>query len=125
MEQWPGRYDAKFAFHRSCHARGTASGAAAMTLLSSIAGATVAPIGEAEQCCGFGGTFSVAFPNVSTRMGGLKLEHVRAVQPDVLVGIDMSCMMHLGGLAEKEGKPIVTRHLAQVLRDALKNGKTN
>ncbi len=120
VTQWPGRCDARIAFHRSCHARGTESGAAALTLLSSLAGASVAPIGEAEQCCGFGGTFSVAFPHVSTRMGTLKLEHVRAVQPDVLVGIDMSCLMHLGGLAEKEGKPIVTRHLAQVLRDALK-----
>ena len=45
------------------------------------------------------------------------------VKPDVLVSGDMSCMMHLGGLAKEEGKPIKTLHLAQVLRDALKNGK--
>ena len=121
VTQWPGRYAAKMAFHRSCHARGTDSGAAALTLLSSIAGASVAPIGEAEQCCGFGGTFSVAFPNVSTRMGTLKLEHVRAVQPEVLVGIDMSCLMQLGGLAESAGQPVRMQHLSQVLRDALKN----
>jgi L-lactate dehydrogenase complex protein LldE len=75
-----------------------------------------------EQCCGFGGTFSVSFPNISTAMGELKLEHIRAVKPDVLVSGDMSCLMHLGGLAAKEGKPIKTMHLAQVLRDALKNG---
>ena len=123
VKSWPGRYEAKVAFHRSCHSRGTETGPAALTLLSSIAGTTVVPVGEAEQCCGFGGTFSVAFPNVSTRMGALKLEHVRALQPDVLVGIDMSCMMHLGGLAEKAGEPIKTQHLAQVLRDSLKNGK--
>jgi L-lactate dehydrogenase complex protein LldE len=55
-------------------------------------------------------------------MGSLKLDHVRAAQPDVFVSGDMSCMMHLGGLAAKEGKPIKTRHLAQVLRDALKGG---
>lgn len=124
VTQWPGRCDARLAFHRSCHARGTESGAAALTLLSSLAGASVSPIGEAEQCCGFGGTFSVAFPNVSTRMGALKLEHVRAAQLDVLVGIDMSCLMHLGGLAEKAGRPLVARHLAQVLRDALRNVPT-
>ena len=123
IAKWPGRYDAKFAFHRSCHARGTGSGPAAVQLLSSIAGATVVPIGEAEQCCGFGGTFSVAFPEISARMGALKLEHIRAAQPDVLVGIDMSCMMHLSGLAEKQGKPIVVRHIAQILRDSLRNEK--
>lgn len=119
---WPGRYDATIAFHRACHTRGTPSGPAALTLLDSIAGAKVVPFGEGEQCCGFGGTFSVAFPNVSGAMGALKLEHIRAVQPDVLVSGDMSCMMHLGGMAEKEGKPIKTMHVAQILRDALRNG---
>ncbi len=121
VKTWPGRYDARLAFHRSCHARGTETGAAAVALLSSIAGATVVPVGEAEQCCGFGGTFSVAFPNISTSMGALKLDHVRAARPDLLVAVDMSCMMHLGGLAAKEGQPLKTQHLAQVLRDALEN----
>ena len=54
-------------------------------------------------------------------MGALKLDHIRAVKPDVLVSADMSCLMHMGGLAEKDQKPIRTQHLAQVLRDALKN----
>jgi L-lactate dehydrogenase complex protein LldE len=55
-------------------------------------------------------------------MGNLKLEHVRAAHPDVFVSGDMSCMMHMSGLAAKEGKPIEARHIAQVLRDALKGG---
>jgi L-lactate dehydrogenase complex protein LldE len=63
----------------------------------------------------------VAFPNISAGMGTLKLDHVRAAKPDVLVSADMSCMMHLGGIAKEEGKPIKTMHFAQVLRDALKN----
>jgi L-lactate dehydrogenase complex protein LldE len=120
VKTWPGRYDAKVAFHRSCHARGTGSVAAALTLLGAVAGVKVVEFGEPEQCCGFGGTFSVSFPNISTAMGALKLDHVRAAQPDVYVAVDMSCMMHLGGLAAKEGKPIKTQHLAQVLRDALR-----
>jgi L-lactate dehydrogenase complex protein LldE len=57
-------------------------------------------------------------------MGDLKLEHMRAANPDVVVSGDMSCMMHLGGLAAKEGKPVKTLHLAQVLRDALKAAKS-
>ncbi|MDI1319884.1 MAG: (Fe-S)-binding protein [bacterium] len=122
VKSWPGKLDATIAFHRACHTRGTGSGDAALGLLSSIAGLKVAPFGEGEQCCGFGGTFSVSFPNVSAGMGELKLEHIRAAQPDFLVSGDMSCMMHLGGLAEKEGKPIRTQHFVQVLRDALKNG---
>ena len=121
IKTWPGRYDAVVAFHRSCHLRGSQSGEAATTLMSSIAGVTVAPFGEGEQCCGFGGTFSVTFPNISGAMGDLKLDHIRQANPSVLVSADMSCMMHLGGIAEKEGKPIKTQHVVQVLRDALKN----
>ena len=121
VKTWPGRYEAKIAFHRSCHSRGTASVGASLALLRSIAGVTVVEFGETEQCCGFGGTFSVSFPNISSAMGQLKLEHVRAVQPDVFVSGDMSCMMHMAGLAAKEGKPIKAQHLAQVLRDALKH----
>jgi L-lactate dehydrogenase complex protein LldE len=123
ITSWRGRYDARVAYHRSCHTRGTESGSATATLLGSIAGLTVLPFGEGEQCCGFGGTFSVSFPNISSGMGTLKLEHIRAAQPDLIVSGDMSCMMHLGGLAEKEGKPIKACHVAQILRDALKNEK--
>ena len=120
VTNWPGTYAKTVAFHRSCHTRGTGSSEAGVQLLKSIQGLTLANFGEGEQCCGFGGTFSVSFPNISSAMGELKLEHIRAVKPDVLVSGDMSCMMHLGGLAAKEGQPIRTLHLAQILRDALK-----
>ena len=123
IQRWPGRYAARVAFHRSCHSRGTDSVAAALTLLRSIAGLEVVEFGEAEQCCGFGGTFAVTFPHLSGAMGQLKLDHVRAAQPDVYVSGDMSCMMHLGGLAAREGRPIRTLHLSQVLRDALRGGE--
>ncbi len=119
VTSWPGRLDKRVAFHRSCHSRGTQSGVATMQLLSSIEGLVVEPFGEAEQCCGFGGTFSVTFPHVSASMGRLKLDNVLAQKPDYLISGDMSCMMHLGGLAEKEGRPVQTRHIAQILRDSL------
>lgn len=116
---WPGRFPRRIAFHRSCHSRGTPSPEATETLLRSIAGVEVVTFGEDDQCCGFGGTFSVTFPNVSTGMGQLKLANVRAAAPDLLVSGDMSCLMHLQGLAAKEGEPLRARHVAQVLRDAL------
>ncbi len=122
VASWPGRYEARLALHRSCHTRGTESGPAIAALLGSIAGVELAAFGEGEQCCGFGGTFAVSFPHISSAMGDLKLEHLRAGRPDALVSGDMSCLMHLGGLAEKEGKPIKILHLAQVLRDALRRG---
>lgn len=118
---WPGKYEATVAFHRSCHSRGTKTGEAALALLGSIEGLKLAPFGEGEQCCGFGGTFSVSFPTISQAMGNLKLDHVLATKPDVMVSVDMSCLMHMGGLANKGGRPVKTQHVAQVLRDALKS----
>jgi len=122
VKSWPGRYERTVAFHRSCHTRGTESSPAAAALLRSIQGLRLVDFEEGEQCCGFGGTFSVGFPNISSSMGNLKLGHVRAARPDALVSGDMSCLMHLGGLAEKAGEPLPMFHLAQVLRDALANG---
>ncbi|HVU17795.1 MAG TPA: (Fe-S)-binding protein [Candidatus Didemnitutus sp.] len=122
ITSWPGRFDGNVAFHRSCHTRGTSGDGAAQALLGSIAGLKLLPFGEGEQCCGFGGTFSVAFPHISARMGNLKLDHLREAHPDVVVSGDMSCLMHLGGLAEKQDQPIRRLHVAQVLRDALRNG---
>ncbi len=121
VRSWPGRFDGAVALHRSCHTRGTASGDAAALLLGSVEGLRLVEFGEAEQCCGFGGTFSVGFPHISAAMGDLKLDHVRAARPDVLVSGDSGCLMHLSGLAAREGIPLRTMHLAQVLRDALRN----
>jgi L-lactate dehydrogenase complex protein LldE len=101
---WPGSFPRKIAFHRSCHSRGTNSGEAAMTLLGSIEGLEVLPFGEAEQCCGFGGAFSVSYPNISAAMGRLKLDHVRASHPDVLVSGDMGCLLHLGGMVDRQAE---------------------
>jgi len=122
IERWPGKFESSVAFHRSCHSRGTGSADAAVRLLSSIEGLNLVTFGEGEQCCGFGGTFSVAFPHISGAMGRLKLEHVNAAAPRLLTSGDSSCLMHLGGLAAKSGAPLPTLHFVQILRDALVNG---
>lgn len=119
VRQWSGRLDQRLAFHRSCHSRGTRYADAALTLLSSIEGLRLVEFDESEQCCGFGGTFSVSFPEVSARIGELKLENVQKTLVDGLVSADMGCLMHLDGIARKSGEPLRAWHIAQVLRDAL------
>ena len=58
-------------------------------------------------------------------MGTLKLEHLLENTPDYLVSADLSCMMHLGGLAEKQGQKLQYRHAAQILLYALKGSDTD
>ncbi len=122
IDRWQGAFPGRIALHRSCHTRGSQTFESARTLLSSIDGLELVAFGEEEQCCGFGGTFSVAFPNISTRMGQLKCSHLLADKPDMLAAVDMACMLHLGGLMDREGQSVPRLHIAQILRDALKNG---
>ena len=115
----PGELRGRAVFHRSCHSRGTSYAESALLLLRSIRGLEVVEAGEAEQCCGFGGSFSVGFPLVSRRIGELKLDHLLEPVPDLVVSADMGCLMHLGGLAKKAGRAFPAKHVAQVFSDAL------
>ena len=119
VTRWPGSFPHRIAFHTSCHSRGTQSGVAALTLLRSIPGCEVLEFGDAEQCCGFGGAFSVTFPNISAEMGRLKLEHAMEPHPEFLVSSDMGCLLHLGGLVSRGEKPVKCMHLVEVLRASL------
>lgn len=121
VTRWPGRLarPTRVAFHQACHTRGSASGAASATLLASVGNLELVPINQAEQCCGFGGTFAVTFPHLSGRIGTLKLDHVLETRPDLLASTDSSCLMHLGGLASAQGRGLPVRHVIQILRDAL------
>jgi L-lactate dehydrogenase complex protein LldE len=121
VTRWRGEFRARVAFHRSCHCRGTSYAESALTLLGSIEGLSLVEVSEGEQCCGFGGTFSATFPGVSGRMADLKLEHLTAGRPDLVVSADMGCLMHLDGRAKKEGRVFPALHIAQVLRDALRS----
>ena len=121
IKSWAGKFEkpTRIAFHRSCHSRSTGSGEATLKLLESIENAVVTPFGQDEQCCGFGGTFSVTFPHISGRMGSLKLDHILETNPDILVSGDMSCLMHLSGLAVTQGRPVKHLHAIQILRNSL------
>lgn len=120
ISSWPGSYPARISLHRSCHTRGSQSFESAVQLLSSIDGVELAQVGELEQCCGFGGTFSVSFPHISKGMGELKVKHLMEPQPDVIAALDMACMLHFGGMMDREGIKVPRIHVAQILRDSLK-----
>jgi L-lactate dehydrogenase complex protein LldE len=70
---------------------------------------------RADECCGFGGTFCVNEPEISTRMGQDKLGNAQATQAEYLAGFDSSCLMHLQGIAKREERPIKFVHVAEIL----------
>jgi L-lactate dehydrogenase complex protein LldE len=73
------------------------------------------PIENQETCCGFGGTFSVKMADISAEMVKEKVHHISAVEPDYLIGADISCLVNIGGRISREGKPIKVLHIVDVL----------
>jgi L-lactate dehydrogenase complex protein LldE len=84
-------------------------------LLRAVRGLTLVDLPAAEECCGFGGTFSMKNPDVSVAMGSDKVRHVRESGADVLVAGDNSCLMHINGLLSRERAGTRVMHLAEVL----------
>ena len=89
-----------------------------MDLLSKVKGIQFAKPARPDECCGFGGTFSVYEEPVSARMGYDKVNDHHRAGAEYIVSADMSCMMHQRGCAERLGLPIKFIHIAQVLNGA-------
>jgi L-lactate dehydrogenase complex protein LldE len=125
-----GAYAHKVGLHQSCHGlrelhlgipserilpRSSKVGA----LLSSLRGIELVPLARADECCGFGGTFALTEEAVSCLMGKDRLaDHVRA-GAEIVTGTDVSCLMHLDGLARREKVPLRFRHVAEVIAEAI------
>ena len=113
---WQGRA----AYHDSCHAlRELRVKDAPRQLLAAVEGLELVELGSAERCCGFGGTFSVRYPDVSVAMADSKLTDVEEAGVDVLVSGDGGCLMHLGGRMSRTGSRVRAMHLASLLAEAL------
>jgi L-lactate dehydrogenase complex protein LldE len=105
----------KVTFHDGCHAlRELGVKKSPRALLAKVRGLELVEMKE-EVCCGFGGTFSVKFPMISTAMGEVKCAQAAATGAEYIVSNDSSCLMHIQGLAEKQGQKIKSIHLAEIL----------
>jgi L-lactate dehydrogenase complex protein LldE len=110
------RFQGRVAYHPSCHLlRGLGVDSQSRRLIENIAEVEVIEITDAEECCGFGGLFSVKMGNISGAMLDRKLEHVLDSKAEVLAGCDMSCLMHLEGGLRRRGQSLRVMHLAELL----------
>jgi L-lactate dehydrogenase complex protein LldE len=84
-------------------------------LLSGVEGLALVEMNESEVCCGFGGTFCVKYPEISTRMVSNKVEHIAATGADLVLAGDLGCLMNMAGRLKRLGSGIQSRHVAEVL----------
>ena len=103
-------------YHPTCHSlRVLRVGAAPLRLLENIPGASLVELPDAETCCGFGGTFAVKNPDVSTAMLEEKIAAVESTGAEYVCACDSSCLMHIGGGLRRRESSIRPVHLAEVL----------
>jgi L-lactate dehydrogenase complex protein LldE len=86
-------------------------------LLASVEGLSVSELTDGEVCCGFGGLFSVKYPEISERMADDKIADATATGADMLIGGDLGCLLHLEGRMKRQGNTMRVRHVAEVLAD--------
>ncbi|MEG9524568.1 MAG: (Fe-S)-binding protein [Hyphomicrobiales bacterium] len=89
-----------------------------LDLLRLVNGVELVDLARPDECCGFGGTFSVFEPAVSAKMGYDKVADQNRAGAAYVVSADSSCLMHQKGCAERLGLPLKYIHIAQVLNGA-------
>lgn len=121
MRQVAARHEGVVTYHDSCSGlRELGVKAQPRALLAGMAGTTVKEMADAEVCCGFGGTFCVKYPDISTRMVADKVRAIAATGADTLLAGDLGCLLNMAGRLKREGVPVQVRHVAEVLA-----GRTN
>jgi len=119
MKTPPGQISGRVAYHDSCSSLREMQVKAQPRALLKAAGAEVVDLEKADTCCGFGGTFSVKYGDISGVMADDKARDVEAREPDLLVAGDMGCLMNIAGRLSRRGSRIAVRHVAEVLDGVL------
>ena len=109
---WKGR----LTWHDACHGlRDLNLKSEPRALLRNVRGAEFIELDNAESCCGFGGTFSVKYPEISVAILDQKIEAIERAEVDAVVAADASCLMQIGGRLSRNGSSVRVMHLAELL----------
>lgn len=110
------RLEGTATYHRSCHmTRLLGEKETPYLLLEQVRGLELEPLKNSDNCCGFGGTFSVKMPEISGQMVDEKCDSVLETGADILISADMGCLLNIGGRLSRKGVPVKIMHIAEVL----------
>lgn len=120
LKSVPGKLKARVTYHDSCSGlRELGVKRQPRALLAQMPGIEVVEMEDCEVCCGFGGTFSIKYPDISNAMVDKKASAVEASQPELLLAGDLGCLMNIAGKLRRQGADVDVRHIAEVLADEL------
>ncbi|MBU1564864.1 MAG: (Fe-S)-binding protein [Proteobacteria bacterium] len=112
MAEYPGTVT----YHDSCHlSRGLGIVRQPRMLLGKVRGLELIEMQDSDTCCGFGGTFSINYPEISVAMVDEKITNILATGADAVVGCDISCLINILGRLSRRGEKVEVLHIAQIL----------
>ncbi len=110
------RFEGKVTYHDSCAGlRELGVKAQPRRLLAGVQGLALVEMDGTEECCGFGGTFCVKYPEISTRMVDDKIAHIQASGAGTVLGGDLGCLLNIAGRIKRRGLPVRVMHTAELL----------
>jgi len=114
------RVAARATYHDSCSGlRELAIKGQPRKLLASVEGLELVEMADCEICCGFGGTFSIKFPEISNAMVEKKCANIVEANTDLILAGDLGCLMNMAGKLRRQGRTVEVRHVAEVLAGEL------
>ncbi len=116
IEDVGASFSGKITYHDSCHLlRNLGVKNQPRKLLAKVRGTQLIEMAYADRCCGFGGTFAVKYPDISTAILEEKVDNIIEAGVDAVVGCDISCLMNIQGMLSRRKSPVITLHIAQLL----------
>jgi L-lactate dehydrogenase complex protein LldE len=116
LERVDARHDGRLTYHDSCAGlREMGVRDQPRRLLASVQGLELVEMQGTEECCGFGGTFCLKYPDISTRMVDVKIDHIVASGADTVAGGDLGCLLNIAGRIKRRGLPLRVMHTAELL----------
>jgi L-lactate dehydrogenase complex protein LldE len=116
VDKVKARFGANVTYHDSCSClRELEVRDAPRRLLASVDGLALSEMEETEVCCGFGGAFSVKYPDISNAIVEAKVRNIAKSGAACLLAGDLGCLLHISGKLSREGSPVECRHVAEVL----------
>src|SRR5262245_50351666 len=115
VEDVGARYPARATYHMACHLRGLGVLTEPERLLRRVKDLELLPLERSDECCGFGGSFSVRYPGISGSMVTDKARFIQQSGADIVIATDAGCLMNIGGCLHRRDSKVRTVHLAVVL----------
>jgi len=113
------KWEGKVTYHYSCHLRGIGVTDEAVRVMKQIEGLEFVPLEKSDQCCGFGGTFAMKYPQISGTMARDKAQCIASTQAPIVVSNDSGCTMNISGTCRREKVPVAFKSLAEIIAESL------